>query len=91
LSTASTLLNDSLDDILAHCTAAEVLVVVGPTAGFLPDPLFSRGVSAVGGSEIVDVALATERISRKQGLGDAARKYLLRAQGYPGAAALLAG
>ncbi|NKB35910.1 MAG: hypothetical protein GKR93_01905 [Gammaproteobacteria bacterium] len=78
LSTASTLLNDSLDEVLAHSKAAEIVVVVGPTAGFLPDPLFARGVSAIGGSQIVDVEIAIQRLSRKQALGDAARKYLLR-------------
>jgi uncharacterized protein (DUF4213/DUF364 family) len=77
LSTASTLLNDSLDEVLAHTKAAEIIVVVGPTAGFLPDPLFARGVSAIGGSQIIDVDKAIHRLSNKQGLGDAARKYLL--------------
>ena len=26
--------------------------MIGPTAGFFPDPLFARGISAIGGSEI---------------------------------------
>lgn len=84
LSTASTLLNDSLDEILGFCTLAERIVVVGPTAGFLPDPLFSRGVSAIGGSQIVDTRLAIARMGQDQGMGDAARKYLLRKENYPG-------
>ena len=78
LSTASTLLNDSLDEVLDKCRSAERIVLVGPTAGFLPDALFRRGVNAIGGSQVVDVPLAIERLSREQGLGDAARKYLLR-------------
>lgn len=90
LSTASTLLNDTLDEILTFCQSAEVIVVVGPTAGFLPDPLFKRGVSAIGGSEIVDVNLAIARLSSEQGLGDAARKYILRPEDYAVAARLLA-
>ncbi len=89
LSTASTLLNDSFDEILEYCQTAEIIVVVGPTAGFLPDPLFKRGVSAIGGAEIIDVDLAIARLSSEQGLGDAARKYILRAKDYPGTRTLL--
>ncbi len=82
LSTASTLLNDSLDEILACSKEAEIIVVLGPTAGFLPDVLFARGVSAIGGTQIVDINTAIHRLSSKQGLGDAARKYLLRKSTY---------
>jgi uncharacterized protein (DUF4213/DUF364 family) len=88
LSTASTLLNNSVDEILEYTKSAEVVVVVGPTAGFFPDPLFKRGVSAVGGSMIVDVELAISRLSSEQGLGDAARKYLIKKTNYPGAGKL---
>ncbi len=85
LSTASTLLNDSIDEILEYTKSAEVVVIVGPTAGFFPDPLFKRGVSAVGGSMIVDVNLAISRLSSEQGLGDSARKYVIKKKNYPGA------
>ena len=81
---------DSLDEILTFCQSAEVITVVGPTAGFLPDPLFKRGVSTIGGSEIVDVSLAIARLRSEQGLGDAARKYILRPEDYAVAATLLA-
>jgi uncharacterized protein len=90
LSTASTLLNDSIDEILDHTQAADVVVMVGPTAGFFPDPLFERGVSAIGGSEIVDVDLAISRLRNEQGLGDTARKYVIKKRNYPGVSALLA-
>ncbi len=89
LSTASTLLNDTIDEILAHCGNADVINVIGPTAGFIPDPLFQAGVSAVGGSQIVDVDLAIERISQKLGLASAARKYLLKREDYPGFSRLI--
>lgn len=82
LSTAATMLNDSIDEVLDFCRHAEVIVVVGPTAGFLPGPLFRRGVSAIGGSQVIDVPLALTRLGSEQGLGDAARKYLLRPEGY---------
>ncbi len=84
LCTASTLLNDTIDEILAHCGDAGVINIIGPTAGFIPDPLFQAGVSAIGGSQLVDVNLAIERVSHKQGLGSAARKYLLKREDYCG-------
>ncbi len=88
LSTASTMLNNSIDEILASTRTAETVVVVGPTAGFFPDPLFKRGVSALGGSELIDADLAILRLSNEQGLGDTARKYLLKKKDYPGASQL---
>ncbi len=90
LSTATTLLNNSIDELLGYTRAADVVVIVGPTAGFFPDPLFERGVSAIGGSEIVDVDLAIARLSSEQGLGDTARKYVLNKKVYPGASTLFA-
>lgn len=89
LSTASTLLNESIDEILDITQTAETVVFVGPTAGFFPDPLFDRGVSAVGGVTIVDVNLAISRLSSEQGLGDSAEKYILKHSKYPGASVLL--
>ena len=91
MSTASTLLNDTLDEILSCCGNASLVNLIGPTAGFLPDPLFHRGVSAIGGSQIVDVELAIRNISEKKGLGPAARKYLLKREDYPGFAGLFSG
>ncbi len=82
--TASTLLNNSIDEVLDYSSRAEKKVVIGPTAGFFPDPLFSRGVSAIGGSEISSVATAWQRLSGNKGLGESARKFLLSATEYPG-------
>jgi len=81
--TAATMLNNTMDEILRLVSHAERLVVLGPTAGFFPDPLFARGVSAVGGTEITDADAALLRLRNKQGLGDAARKYIIRRQHYP--------
>jgi len=84
LTTATVMLNDTVDEILACSADAEVVVMVGPSAGFLPDPLFNHGVTALGGSEILNANCAIQRLRNNQGLGDAARKYLIRADGYPG-------
>ena len=89
LCTAATLLNDSLDDILQYTGKAEKIAVVGPTAGFFPDPLFRRGVSAVGGTEITDADLAIENLKNDRGLKDCSRRYTIYKNGYPGTEALL--
>ena len=56
LSTSTILLNHTVDDMLAHCRNARRIVLIGPSAGCLPDPLFARGVTVVGGSWITDRA-----------------------------------
>lgn len=82
--TASTLLNDSIDTILEFTAESKQTVVVGPTAGFFPDPLFARGVTALGGTAIVRPDVLIERLGRDQGMGDAANKYLIDKNEYPG-------
>lgn len=54
LMTSTVLLNDSLDGLLAQCTGAQRVAMVGPGAGCLPQPLFDRGITAVGGTWIED-------------------------------------
>jgi len=56
LSTSTILLNHTVDDMLAHCRKARRIVLIGPSAGCLPEPLFARGVTVVGGSWITDRA-----------------------------------
>ena len=84
LCTSATLLNNSIDDILQYTGNADQLIVIGPTAGFFPDPLFKRGVSAIGGSEILNAASAIDRLKHDQGLDEDARKYLIPSEAYPG-------
>ena len=82
--TASTLLNNSIDEVLEYSRAAQRRVMIGPTAGFFPDPLFARGISAIGGSEISSPEMSRKRLSAHLGLGESARKFLLFAPDYPG-------
>ncbi|MEJ2761583.1 MAG: DUF364 domain-containing protein, partial [Gammaproteobacteria bacterium] len=89
LCTAATLLNDSIDEVLARTDGAEAVVVVGPTASFLPDPLFQRGVTAVGGTRILDAATAVAALRQDRGLGKVARRYLITRESYPGVETLL--
>jgi uncharacterized protein (DUF4213/DUF364 family) len=48
LITGSTLLNDTLDDILAAARPDACKVVVGPTVGLVPDPYIRRGCDILG-------------------------------------------
>ena len=52
--TSTVLLNDSLDAMLAHCRGARAVAMVGPGAGCLPQPLFDRGITALGGTWVED-------------------------------------
>jgi len=74
LMTATTVLNDTLPDLLPHCRNAGFVGVMGPTAGFLPDVLFDLGVHAVGSTWIDDPALFLERFTGGIKWGDSTRK-----------------
>lgn len=84
LCTASTLVNDTLQGLLAAIGPHPRLELVGPSGSGLPDPLFARGVSAVGGSLFDDPAQLLEQLQRGASWGSAARKYQLDAAAYPG-------
>ena len=82
LCTGTTVLNDTLDEVLANCTAAVHVGVVGPTAGFLPDPLFARGVHVLGGRYVVDGGRLLERIRCGERWGDATARVCFRRDDY---------
>ncbi len=86
--TSTTILNDTLDDVLRHCGKAIEIVVIGPGAGCLPDPLFARGVTAIGATRIVDPVAFAGAVSAGAPWGSAASKYLIRRSAYPGASVL---
>ncbi len=82
--TGATLLNNSLDDVLEHCRGADVITLLGPTAGFFPDPLFARGIDRVGGTSLIDASAAYSRLERGDKVGDAALRTLITRDEYPG-------
>ncbi len=90
LCTAATLLNDTIDEILPHCAGAAWITVIGPSAGCLPDPLFARGVHAVGGSRVSDAHALLARMQAGEPWRDSVKKTVLTADQYPGIAALCA-
>ncbi|MFX1339607.1 MAG: Rossmann-like domain-containing protein [Promethearchaeota archaeon] len=89
LITSTTILNESIDDILKFCSNAEKISIIGPTAGFFPDPLFSRGVDIVGGTYIHDSNLFMELISKNERWGPSTKKYCIQKSEYPEITALL--
>ncbi|MHA1649324.1 MAG: Rossmann-like domain-containing protein [Candidatus Helarchaeota archaeon] len=54
LITGSSLATATLETLLGWIQNAREVAVVGPSAGFIPEPLFSRGVSIVGGMKILE-------------------------------------
>jgi uncharacterized protein (DUF4213/DUF364 family) len=90
VSTSTVLLNGTLDNVLAQAAHARTFVIVGPSAGCVPDPLFARGVSTVGGAEVIDPPAFMHVCSALEPWGGTTRKYCIqRDASYPGFAALL--
>jgi uncharacterized protein (DUF4213/DUF364 family) len=90
LSTSTVLLNDTLDAVLAHCRCAERMALVGPGAGCLPDPLFARGVTSLGGSWILDAVGFKSALSAGEPWGVFTKKFAVHRETYPGFDRLLA-
>jgi len=84
LSTSTILLNHTVDDMLAHCRKAQRIVLIGPSAGCLPEPLFARGVTVVGGSWITDLAGVSASLCRGESWSGFAYKFALAAADWPG-------
>jgi hypothetical protein len=87
--TASTLINDSLEQVLENCVNAEAVDLIGPTGSGLPDVLFEHGVHAVGGVSFDDAVALREVLARRESWGAVGNKYELTAANYPGFEALL--
>ena len=90
VSTTTLLLNDTLDAMLAHCRAARWFAMIGPSAGCLPDDLFARGVTLVGGSWVNNRDGFVDALCRGEPTSRHTRKFSIAAAGYPGFDRLLA-
>lgn len=89
VSTSTLLLNDTLDRMLGHCRQAGWFAMVGPSAGCLPDALFSRGVTLLGGSWITERKGFIDALRRGETRSAFAGKFVLTRDSYPGFDALL--
>ncbi len=61
--TGTTLINDTLESILAAAKSTARIVVVGPTASLAPEALFRRGVALVGGVQVTDTDLLLDLLA----------------------------
>lgn len=52
--TGVTLLNNTLDDLLLHIPENRQVIVVGPTAGLIPDALFKHNITIIGSTKITN-------------------------------------
>jgi len=90
ISTSTLLLNDTLEHMIECCSKARWFAMVGPSAGCLPDALFARGVTLVGGSWVNDSDGFTAALRSGASLGEHSSKFALTVVSYPGFDALLA-
>jgi uncharacterized protein (DUF4213/DUF364 family) len=84
LCTSTTILNNSLDEILSHCASGALVSVIGPTAGYFPDPLFKQGVDVVGGRVVKDGPLFIRLLEEQKRWGEATRKVCFQKKTYEG-------
>ena len=84
LCTSTTILNNSLDNILSHCAPDAFVSIIGPTAGYFPDPLFARGVDVVGGRIIKDGPRFLNVLAEKKRWGLATERTCFQKSNYRG-------
>jgi uncharacterized protein len=82
LCTSTTVLNNSLDAVLAHCSPDAFVSVVGPTAGYFPDPLFACGVDVVGGRVVENSKEFLQRIVQRKRWGDTTLRTCFQKKSY---------
>ena len=82
LCTSTTILNNTLDEILAHCLPDAFVSIIGPTAGYLPDPLFARGVDVVGGRIVKDGKQFLQLLAERKRWGVATQRTCFQKETY---------
>jgi uncharacterized protein (DUF4213/DUF364 family) len=83
--TGTVLVNQTIDELLPHFGNARQIFIVGPTVGCLPDPLFDRGITQLGGCAVLDTAQFLRLWKANEKWRDSTRRYVLsRDGGYPG-------
>lgn len=85
----TTLINDTLDNVLAACGHVSHFSLIGPSAGGLPDVVFSRGVQEIGATYYPDRTHLVDLLSQHAALSAAGRKYRIKDADYPGLTELL--
>lgn len=70
--------------MLSVCSKARSFALIGPGAGCLPDPLFARGVTLMGGTWITDRESFLRALAAGKSWTSSARKVAIRREDYPG-------
>ncbi len=65
--TGAAIANGSIEQLLSLVPRDAAIAVVGPTAGFVPEPLFARQVAAVGTAMVTDIDKALDIIAEGGG------------------------
>jgi uncharacterized protein (DUF4213/DUF364 family) len=79
------MINHTIDNVLDHCQGAKAVHVLGPTTGCLPDPLFARGVTTVGGRRVTEPNRFLQHWQQQSNWNDSAERYQISRADYPGA------
>jgi len=87
--TSTTIINNTLDDVLKYTQNTEFFALIGPTAGFLPDPLFTRNIDVIGGSVVNNSELFFNRITQGERWGDSVSKFAILRKDYLGFQSLI--
>lgn len=82
--TSTTVFNNTLDQVLSVCSRDVFVSIIGPTAGYFPDPLFKRGVNVVGGTRVTDGPLFMGLIAGRKRWGPATQKFCFQRDRYSG-------
>jgi len=76
--TGAAIANGSIEQLISFVPADAAIAVVGPTAGFVPEPLFRRNVAMVGTVVVTDIDQALEILAEGGGgyrlFGECVRK-----------------
>jgi uncharacterized protein (DUF4213/DUF364 family) len=65
--TGSAIANNTLEPVLKWSENAREIAVVGPSAGMIPDPLFTRGVTILSGMQIMEPKAVLQTIEGGKG------------------------
>jgi uncharacterized protein len=90
VATGTLVLNDTLESMLARCERARWIALIGPSMGCLPDALFARGVTLLGGSWVTEPEAYLDALRRGEQRAGLAQKVAITPSTYPGFEALLA-
>jgi uncharacterized protein (DUF4213/DUF364 family) len=89
VATGTLVLNDTLDRMLARCERARWIALIGPSMGCLPDALFARGMTLLGGSWVIEREAYIDALRRGEVRAGLAQKVAITPAAYPGFEALL--